>query len=132
MLLGFADRHDGHRVRIVGEPIWPGRSTDEYPASVQHEALINDAFAGRMATIRCPYDARNLLPAVLTDAEATHPVLVSGKQRRRSARYAPKSVLDAYNQPMSVAEGAYMFQVRPVDIAVARRGPPRWPHPRRR
>src|SRR5690242_4961780 len=36
-----AGSRPGTPARIVGEPIWPGRSELEYPACVQHEALIN-------------------------------------------------------------------------------------------
>lgn len=73
VLRAFADAHPGRRVRIIGEPIWAGRSAEEYPACVQHEALINAAFEGREVTILCPYDADGLAPEVLADAHATHP-----------------------------------------------------------
>ncbi|NUP14825.1 MAG: hypothetical protein HOV73_02890, partial [Streptomyces sp.] len=74
VLRAFADAQaPGRRVRIVGEPIWAGRSSDEYPACVQHEALINAAFEGRTVTILCPYDVRRLDSRVLADAHATHP-----------------------------------------------------------
>ena len=49
VLLAFAGAHPGRRVRIIGEPIWAGRSAVEYPACAQHEALINAAFTGRPA-----------------------------------------------------------------------------------
>lgn len=38
VLRAFADAHPADRVRIIGEPIWAGRSAVEYPACVQHEA----------------------------------------------------------------------------------------------
>src|SRR5689334_17622797 len=41
VLRAFADAHPDTRVRIIGEPIWADRSPLEYPACVQHEALIN-------------------------------------------------------------------------------------------
>ena len=50
VLHAFLEEHAGAPVRIIGEPIWAGRSTDEYPACVQHEALINVAFAGMVAS----------------------------------------------------------------------------------
>ncbi|OXM59002.1 MEDS domain-containing protein, partial [Amycolatopsis vastitatis] len=71
VLRAFADTHAEQAVRIIGEPIWPARTDDEYPACVQHEALINHAFTGRDVTILCPYDTQNLAPEVLADAEAT-------------------------------------------------------------
>ncbi|MEV5769347.1 sensor histidine kinase [Micromonospora sp. NPDC052213] len=100
VLQAFIDEHAGRRVRIIGEPIWAGRSDTEYPACAQHEALINMAFAGRDATILCPYDVAGLDDDVLTDACATHPVLVDGAGRRSSGAYAPSEVVARYNLPL--------------------------------
>ncbi|GAA3130245.1 sensor histidine kinase [Planomonospora alba] len=100
VLRAFADLHPGRRVRIVGEPIWPGRSAAEYVACVQHEALINLAFAGRDAVILCPYDVGGLPDEAIEDARMTHPVLVDGAGRRRSADYALERVLSACNRPL--------------------------------
>jgi anti-sigma regulatory factor (Ser/Thr protein kinase) len=100
VLRAFADRHTGARVRIIGEPIWPGRSAAEYPACAQHEALINLAFEGREATILCPYDLAGLDPAVIADAHATHPVVIDRHGERPSGDYAPGRVIDAYNRPL--------------------------------
>ncbi|MEU4253086.1 sensor histidine kinase [Amycolatopsis sp. NPDC026612] len=107
VLRAFADSHPGRPVRIIGEPIWAARSAEEYPACVQHEALINLAFAGRDATILCPYDVDALTPEVLTDAEATHPVLVDGTGPRTSAGYDPGGVIARYNEPLPVPDGAF-------------------------
>ncbi|OEJ37370.1 anti-sigma regulatory factor [Streptomyces agglomeratus] len=103
VLRAFADAHRDTRVRIIGEPIWVGRSSVEYPACVQHEALINPAFEGREVTILCPYDAARLDEQVLADAYATHPVVISGGQERRSTAYAPERVVAHYNQPLAQA-----------------------------
>jgi anti-sigma regulatory factor (Ser/Thr protein kinase) len=78
VLLRFAGAHPGRRVAIVGEPIWPGRTADEYPACVTHEALINAVFADRPASILCPYDAAGLSSFTLADAYRTHPVMIDG------------------------------------------------------
>lgn len=120
VLRAFADQHDGRPVRIVGEPIWPGRSDEEYPACAQHEALINSAFLGRSATILCPYDALGLKPVVLADAEATHPVLVDGGVWTSSPAYEPESILTTYNMAMAEPVGAEVLAVRRGDIPVAR------------
>jgi hypothetical protein len=56
MLYGFAREHATGRVRIVTEPLWPGRTSAEYRAALQHEALINIAMSDQEATILCPYD----------------------------------------------------------------------------
>jgi anti-sigma regulatory factor (Ser/Thr protein kinase) len=100
VLRAFADAHPESRVRIIGEPIWPGRTETEYPACVQHEALINLAFGGRSVTILCPYDAKRLPARILTDAEMTHPVLDEFGLRRTSGAYAPEHVIEAYNVPL--------------------------------
>jgi anti-sigma regulatory factor (Ser/Thr protein kinase) len=97
VLRDFADAHPGRRVRIIGEPIWRGRSAAEYPACAQHEALINHAFAGRAATILCPYDAEELDGRVLEDAALTHPVLIEHGAERPSPDFDPEKIIEAYN-----------------------------------
>ncbi|MGV9774941.1 anti-sigma factor RsbA family regulatory protein [Streptosporangium sp. NPDC003464] len=100
VLYAFADLHPAGRVRIIGEPIWPGRSETEYPACAQHEALINLAFSGRAVTILCPYDLDGLDPSVIADAEMTHPLLVDVSGSRPSRDYAPERVIGRYNRPL--------------------------------
>ncbi|WP_067815827.1 sensor histidine kinase [Actinomadura kijaniata] len=100
VLRAFADRHPQARVRIIGEPIWPGRSASEYPACAQHEALINHAFTGRDVAILCPYDLDGLDERVVADAAATHPVLIDADGEAPSDRYAPDAIVAAYNQPL--------------------------------
>jgi anti-sigma regulatory factor (Ser/Thr protein kinase) len=105
VLHAFIDEHAGRRARIIGEPIWDGRSADEYPACAQHEALINEAFTGVPAIILCPYDAIRLTPRVLADAVVTHPVLVDRDRRWPSPGYAPLDLVAAYNVPLPRPEG---------------------------
>ncbi|KZB79226.1 sensor histidine kinase [Amycolatopsis regifaucium] len=100
VLRAFADAHPDQRVRIIGEPIWAGRSELEYPACAQHEALINLAFTGRDVTILCPYDTTRLDAHVLADAEATHPLLVDTDGERPSAGYDPQRIIGGYNTPL--------------------------------
>ena len=100
VLAAFADAHRGARhVRLIGEPIWPARSKQEYPACVQHEALINRAFAGRSVTILCPYDVDGLDPAVVADAKVTHPIVRRTGRDEPSPAFAPDDILNAYNKP---------------------------------
>ncbi|HEX5202432.1 anti-sigma factor RsbA family regulatory protein [Paractinoplanes rhizophilus] len=87
VLLPFAAAHAGHRVSIVGEPVWAGRTEAERPACAQHEALINAAFAGADASILCPYDEAALGPAAIADAWRTHPVMISRGDRMPSPWY---------------------------------------------
>jgi anti-sigma regulatory factor (Ser/Thr protein kinase) len=125
VLRAFADRHSGSHVRIIGEPIWAGRTAVEYPACVQHEALINVAFSGRDVTILCPYDAEALPADVIDDARATHPVLIDGGEEQVSTAYAVDSVLARFNEtlrhPPGAATTAFDAEALPVtrDFALA-------------
>jgi anti-sigma regulatory factor (Ser/Thr protein kinase) len=100
VLRAFADQFPRHRTRIVSEPIWAGRSPTEYPACVQHEALVNFAFAGRTVTKLCPYDVSVLDEAVVADARTTHPVLVDGDASWESPDYDPDLGVRAGNVPL--------------------------------
>jgi anti-sigma regulatory factor (Ser/Thr protein kinase) len=101
VLLAFAGAHPGRRVRLIGEPIWAGRSATEYPACAQHEALINAAFTGRPATILCPYNTRLLNPEWIEDAYKTHPIMVDTGGGFESAHYDdPVLVAAAFNMPL--------------------------------
>lgn len=101
VLYAFAREYADRRVRIVGEPIWPGRTAAEYRAALQHEALINVALADQAATILCPYDRRGLDAVALADARRTHPVLVSGELREQSMDYSdPRAIADGSLQAL--------------------------------
>lgn len=120
VLRRFADAHPDQHVRIVGEPVWPGRTGVEYPACVQHEALINTAFAGRDVTILCPYDAEGLDATVVADAYATHPVIWADDEHP-SDHYAPDAVIARYNQPLPAPTGESRVVTEPADVTEARR-----------
>ncbi|WP_405996982.1 anti-sigma factor RsbA family regulatory protein [Streptomyces sp. NBC_00829] len=126
VLRGFADTRSNRPVRIIGEPIWPGRTPAEYPACVQHEALINAAFSGRRVTIVCPYDAARLDAAVLADAYTTHPVVLDEGREALSHSYDPGHALAAHNQPLArpLRAAAFAFEAERLpdarDFAVAR------------
>lgn len=118
VLQAFADKHPSRRVRIVGEPIWAGRTAAEYRACAQYEASINWALAGREATVLCPYDAGALDAGVLAEARCTHPVLVDRTGRRPSAGYAPSDVVARHNKPLpapaeAVAQLRYDLETLP-------------------
>ncbi|WP_312030305.1 sensor histidine kinase [Actinomycetospora sp. TBRC 11914] len=102
VLRAFADVHaDRAGVRIVGEPIWAGRSREEYAAAVQHEALINVALADRAVEVLCPYDTAALAPAVIDDAVRTHPVVVERGVTTDSPSYAdPVELARRYSGPL--------------------------------
>ncbi|MCE6997146.1 MEDS domain-containing protein [Saccharothrix sp. S26] len=121
VLRRFADARQDRHVRIIGEPIWAGRSGVEYPACAQHEALINAAFTGRDVTILCPYDTSALDAAAIEDARQTHPVLWEGDRRYDSEHYAPDRVVARYNAPLPVADEDAFTVERPADVSAARR-----------
>ncbi|MFD3716766.1 anti-sigma factor RsbA family regulatory protein [Streptomyces sp. NPDC058677] len=121
VLRGFADAHPKGRVRIIGEPIWAGRSAVEYPACAQHEALINAAFEGRAVTILCPYDEVRLDPQVIADARVTHPTLISGEGREwASDVYDWQAVVDRYNQELPTVPDAAVFSYGGEDLPAVR------------
>ncbi|MFF1308721.1 anti-sigma factor RsbA family regulatory protein [Streptomyces sp. NPDC058307] len=122
VLRGFADAHPEGRVRIIGEPIWAGRSAVEYPACAQHEALINAAFEGRAVTILCPYDEVRLDPQVIADARITHPTLISGEGREwASDVYDWQAVVSRYNQELPTGPDAVVFSYGSEDLPAVRR-----------
>ncbi|GFG73479.1 anti-sigma regulatory factor [Mycobacterium botniense] len=118
---GFVQRHRGRPVRIIGESMWPGRSSVEYPACVQHEALVNLALEGQDATCLCLYDAVRLDDSVLADARLTHPLLWQDGAHRRSAEYAVDVAVERGNQPLQTHPAAVTFAVgKLADLSGAR------------
>ncbi|MFM9500265.1 anti-sigma factor RsbA family regulatory protein [Streptomyces galilaeus] len=121
VLREFADAHATGRVRIIGEPIWAGRSAVEYPACAQHEALINAAFEGRAVTILCPYDEVRLDAEVIADAKVTHPTVISGDGCESvSDAYDWRAVVDRYNQVLAPAPDAASFSYGGEDLPAVR------------
>jgi anti-sigma regulatory factor (Ser/Thr protein kinase) len=121
VLLAAAEAHPDRHVRIIGEPIWAGRSALEYPACLQHEALINLAFRGRRATILCPYDVDGLDDAVLADAAETHPVLVEQGSGRLSDAYDWAGAAARGNVPLPEPPPTEVFAFDPASLSAARR-----------
>jgi anti-sigma regulatory factor (Ser/Thr protein kinase) len=102
VLTAFVEEHPAQAVAIVEEPWWPGRSPAEYTAVVEHEALINLAFADVSMTVLCPYDTVRLGPAAATDAWRTHPHVVGSNGTRSSVRYAdPVEVANTFANRLS-------------------------------
>ncbi len=121
VLLDFAQKHRGQRVRIVGEPIWGSRDATEYPACVLHEALINTAFEGMNATILCPYNVSELDTRVLDDALRTHPTLWTDTERRDSIEYDVQAA-ESWNRPLPpIPVSAMVTSIYPTDPGDSRR-----------
>jgi hypothetical protein len=73
-----ADGSAGTPVRILAEPVWAGRSSREIAAWTRMEAGLNVALAPTTISMICPYDTRIVPPAILADAQHTHPEQVDG------------------------------------------------------
>lgn len=112
VLGAFAAEHFDRPVRMVGEPLWPGRSADDYPVCMQHEASINVAFEDREAAVLCPYDASRLGEDVLADARTTHPLLWEQGATDRNVDYAPDEAWARSHLPMSSNTLAVFYAVR--------------------
>ncbi len=66
-------------VRIVGEPVWTGRSSTEVRLWTRYESLFNLVFAGSPLTVVCPYDERSVAPEIVRQAQLTHPNTVDDR-----------------------------------------------------
>lgn len=64
-------------LRIVGEPVWPGRSPAGRRALTRYESMINLTMASAPATVICPYHRGSAPPSVVRQAYCTHPELVA-------------------------------------------------------
>ena len=73
-------------VRIVGEPLWTGRSDIEIEQWVRYEAIINLSLAAWPATVVCPYDARSVSAAIVSGSNGTHPELANGPETTIDSR----------------------------------------------
>jgi transcriptional regulator with XRE-family HTH domain len=61
------------RTRIVGEPVWGGRSKQEADSWSRADSLLNLSWTGRPVTVLCAYDERTLPETILKSALETHP-----------------------------------------------------------
>jgi anti-sigma regulatory factor (Ser/Thr protein kinase) len=103
----------GVRLRGIGQPVWAERGAAELLECQRHERLLNAALADAEGfKLLCPYDVTTLGPAVLAEAERSHPIVRDGRTRRRSPVYAgaaPGSTLDAPlpDAPMEAREARF-------------------------
>jgi transcriptional regulator with XRE-family HTH domain len=75
-------------VRILGEPIWVGRSEAEVASWTRYESLFNLVFAAWPMTVLCPYDARTAQPEIVRQARLTHPHTIGPGSTASSDDYA--------------------------------------------
>jgi anti-sigma regulatory factor (Ser/Thr protein kinase) len=118
---------DGRRSRIVGEPIWPGRSEAEIREVIRHEALANLALSQTPATILCPYDSSALPTWAIANACRTHPIILRGSGEEPSMAYSGQNAVPAdcdppLSPPPASAESVtYDHDLRPVRQLIAGR-----------
>ncbi|WP_405910393.1 sensor histidine kinase [Streptomyces sp. NBC_00828] len=83
-----ADHGTDRRVRIIGEPVWTGRTEFEAREWTRYESLLNVAFADSGHWIVCPYDTRTVPADIVHTATRTHPELALGARiSASSSRY---------------------------------------------
>jgi anti-sigma regulatory factor (Ser/Thr protein kinase) len=114
----FTEARTDGQATIVVESMWPSRSAAEYAACVEHEALINLAFAQQNVSILCPYNLTELPEQALADAERTHPILREGLVGRISTSYTDPHVVvtDIASEQPATPSGAERFEfTRVVD-----------------
>jgi transcriptional regulator with XRE-family HTH domain len=75
-------------VRVVGEPMWAGRTDMEVRLWTRYEALINLRFSASPLSFICPYDERSVDPEIVRHAHVTHPHVVDEEGTSHSADYA--------------------------------------------
>jgi transcriptional regulator with XRE-family HTH domain len=60
-------------VRVVGEPVWAGRSDAEVRLWTRYESVLNLVFAAWPVTFVCAYDERVVAPSIAQAAHLAHP-----------------------------------------------------------
>jgi anti-sigma regulatory factor (Ser/Thr protein kinase) len=84
----FVDAQDGHPVRGIGEPLWPGRGAAEIDECQRHESLLNVAFSPPSAwSLLCPYDGSALSDEVLAGVSNSHSRVTSRGATEPSGEY---------------------------------------------
>ncbi len=71
----FIDAYPGRQLRGIGEPIYPERDAAEMIECQHHERLLNLALADSKLFLVCPYDTTALPPAVIAEANHSHPLI---------------------------------------------------------
>jgi anti-sigma regulatory factor (Ser/Thr protein kinase) len=101
-LRAFVDKHAGRRVRLVEEPVWPGRSAAEAIEAIRGDALINLALAGTRASVLCPFDAASLPARIIAGAQQTHPEYLASDPNAAGSRQAhvPWQIPAGYDDPL--------------------------------
>lgn len=122
-LRAFTDRHAGERVRVIEEPVWPGRSAAEAREAVRSDALINLALARAEASVLCPFDVAGLPAPVIAAAQLTHPEhLTDGHRAAATPREGPPwQFPPGYDDPLPPPPAAAEVLFYHSDLTLVRR-----------
>lgn len=105
----FVTEHagEGRRLRGIGEPLYPERSSPELVECQRHESLLNLAFDDVPGFwLVCPYDAGALPLAVIDEARRSHPFWAQGTQRATSRDYRGLELVGApFGDPLPEPSG---------------------------
>ena len=77
----------GTTLRVVAEPRWWERPTDEWEGWISVDAAANTAFGAAPVELLCSYDETAAPPEVVEAARHTHPEVVVGGRSRRNPAY---------------------------------------------
>jgi anti-sigma regulatory factor (Ser/Thr protein kinase) len=102
-LLDNVERHAarGRRIRVVGEPVWPGRRPAELEECDLHEALIDRVLATTASgPVLCPFDAAALPPASVEHARMTHRSLVESGRPSTSDDHDADAAAALFRRPL--------------------------------
>ncbi|MFP5335905.1 MAG: anti-sigma factor RsbA family regulatory protein [Actinomycetes bacterium] len=87
----------GRRVRGVGEPVWPERTSAELLETQRHEVLLSIAFTDLdNFWLVCPYDLDALAPEVIQEAYRSHAWISEGGVSAASDDHVPVSAVPAH------------------------------------
>jgi anti-sigma regulatory factor (Ser/Thr protein kinase) len=95
----------GRRIRVIGEPIWSGRSDAQVREWKRYESLVNVAYARFPILALCLYDAEAVPATILADAYRTHPELLNGSNSVRSPEFVdPRIFIRELDRREALAE----------------------------
>ncbi|MFG1998041.1 anti-sigma factor RsbA family regulatory protein [Spirillospora sp. NPDC048911] len=83
------------RIRVIGEPMWAGRTPSQILAWQRYESVINLTLAESPAWILCPYDTRVLPREVVEGARRTHPEVIDAQRTIPSSAYIEPAAFSA-------------------------------------
>lgn len=66
-------------VRVVGEPVWAGRSDAEVRLWIRYESVLNLVFAAWPVTFVCAYDERVVAADIVQSAHLAHPTTLGDR-----------------------------------------------------